>query len=68
MICSLPLGDLNAGNEDYCISRLQDTGDRIDHRGDIYNLWRQSVSHIIRQLNHKVALASAVIIPATEWC
>lgn len=35
-------------------------------RWQIYNLWRQSVTHIIRQLNHKVALASAVIIPARE--
>lgn len=34
MICSLPLGDLNVGNRDYCISRLKDTGGWVDHRGD----------------------------------
>lgn len=34
MICSLPLGDLSAGDGNYCVSRLQDTGEWIDHRGD----------------------------------
>lgn len=41
-------------------------GANRSQRWQIYNLWRQSVSHIIRQLNHKPVLASAVIIPVRE--
>lgn len=43
-----------------CLRRLKLSTSQGWH---IYNLWRQCVSSIIWQLNHKVALASAVIGP-----